>query len=702
MMTRRGRLILLGIGLAAGLTLGLWLVRHDEPPPEPPPPPPATQAATQPQGDAGTQAADEPPMTLEALYREHMPALGAALSTPVRFSEALRVELGYGVHLDPAGYLWVAHRRGMTPAEAGALGSVGDVRFVTDRPLYAHWHRDVRGRWATALVCADGEGAVLWLEGKSYRLEDRAYRWGSAFGWQGRMVVPADSGPVVIELGHPPRVMEHRWSDVARGSTVVRVDLRGLLAWTAWDEGSGSAEVVRWVDGAWRVLAPEAGWPTRTVHLAPMLDGSVLAFSRVDEQRMALSVVAMEQAAIDEAALAELIDQLADTDARVREAAAEKLAEYGPAAWPTLKRLAAEALPEAQQRVELMIRQKVRPRLGRMTLVDDRMRVMGRGGDGSVLLLATGGVRMEPREDEEEGRVVAPAWLWLQPGRPVMLLGDSLARELDAERMRYQLAGGELLVTQADGAVKRVAGNHLIALEPAGEKRFAVLAGIDRKGRWIFGEQAGTTQRRALIVDPGYADATPRLPVWLHSAGVGVAGWTAEGWPVLRAGGAFALQRDRWQALGGDAEVQTDPSEVSTTTRPIGPQPVLSTAEGDLYYGGRNDLRWVRSDGQSLGAPLPAEARGDGAVWLVRTGDGRLFLYNQPGRIVRLRWDERGESGQWVVEGVFTRNIPEAELTRMWVDPAGRICATWDGNRLAVMFPDGRVPAAFANQMRDE
>jgi hypothetical protein len=49
---------------------------------------------------------------------------------------------------------------------------------------------------------------------------------------------------------------------------------------------------------------------------------------------------------------------------------------------------------------------------------------------------------------------------------------------------------------------------------------------------------------------------------------------------------------------------------------------------------------------------------------------------------------------------VLTRNLPNAEeLTRVWVDPAGRICVISGANRLHVLFPDGRIPKRIAEMM---
>jgi len=90
---------------------------------------------------------------------------------------------------------------------------------------------------------------------------------------------------------------------------------------------------------------------------------------------------------------------------------------------------------------------------------------------------------------------------------------------------------------------------------------------------------------------------------------------------------------------------------------------------------------------------LPGTAVGSLAdVVLMRTSEGLLFLYNQPGRIVRIKPTPDGAE-PFIVEAVFTHRVPQPEkLQRIWLDPAERIVMCYDKHFLAIMFPQGRIP----------
>jgi hypothetical protein len=77
-------------------------------------------------------------------------------------------------------------------------------------------------------------------------------------------------------------------------------------------------------------------------------------------------------------------------------------------------------------------------------------------------------------------------------------------------------------------------------------------------------------------------------------------------------------------------------------------------------------------------------------------------LFNQPGRVVRIR-PTAGGAEPFAVEATFTRRIPSAEHpTRIWLDPFGRICIAYDENKLALLFPRGYIPAEIVNLMTAE
>src|SRR6185369_8936924 len=120
----------------------------------------------------------------------------------------------------------------------------------------------------------------------------------------------------------------------------------------------------------------------------------------------------------------------------------------------------------------------------------------------------------------------------------------------------------------------------------------------------------------------------------------------------------------------------------------------LTDKEGRKYYDGKDRLVVIDpATGKRMDWVLPGTAVGNlEEVVLMRTSDGLLFLYNQPGRIVRIKPTPDGAE-PFVVEKIFTHRVPQPEkLARIWLDPAERIVMAYDKHFLAVMFPQGRIP----------
>ena len=83
---------------------------------------------------------------------------------------------------------------------------------------------------------------------------------------------------------------------------------------------------------------------------------------------------------------------------------------------------------------------------------------------------------------------------------------------------------------------------------------------------------------------------------------------------------------------------------------------------------------------------------------MLGTADGKLFLFNQPGRVLRIKPTPDGPE-PFKLEATFTRKIPNVETpTRIWMDPAGRIIVAWE-SQLAIMFPGGYIPPILAEKM---
>ena len=130
-----------------------------------------------------------------------------------------------------------------------------------------------------------------------------------------------------------------------------------------------------------------------------------------------------------------------------------------------------------------------------------------------------------------------------------------------------------------------------------------------------------------------------------------------------------------------------------------------SAPDGRRYFGGIDSLRVVTPGGEDVSWPLPAEAVGTGRAAQVKLAvdeKGRLFLFNRPGRVVRIEPTEGDADQPYEVIGVFTEQIPGAVPRRVWVDPAGRVCAAYFGDTVVVMWPDGQVPAPIRQMMPAE
>jgi hypothetical protein len=186
---------------------------------------------------------------------------------------------------------------------------------------------------------------------------------------------------------------------------------------------------------------------------------------------------------------------------------------------------------------------------------------------------------------------------------------------------------------------------------------------------------------------------------------------------VVQNGAAYALNESDWRAVGKDEKIFTQSDEIPPATMPTtipatgpasqpatdanGAAPILIAPDGTRYFGGLTDLTVLQPDGKRIHWPLPDIANGTGPVTLILARSGKLFLFNQAGRVLRIgRSTDAGEP--FKIEATFTRNIPStAHPTRIWLDPAGRIDIAWD-NRLTLLFPEGYIPRAISEKMVDQ
>jgi hypothetical protein len=308
--------------------------------------------------------------------------------------------------------------------------------------------------------------------------------------------------------------------------------------------------------------------------------------------------------------------------------------------------------------------------------------------------------------------MVSPAWLSIRPGFPIQVLPPKLAKDLQLGKQRLWAFKGEWIVGDEVEGLKWFLGNYLSPLQRKDEKQFSEFVGIDNHGRWLM--KTPGPSGRTLIVDPNLPDATPRLPVWVYTNRSGPAGWTNTNWPAVRPNpkAVAVLDAGNWRQPAKDEKFFQKESEMpalspasSPTSSPSTTQEsadlLLIDKDGTRYYDGSSTLRMRKPNGNQSTWPLPASAVGNGDVWLFHCGDDRFFLFNQPGRVIRLRLTPDSDE-PFKIEATFTRNIPNTNPERVWLDPAGRLVMACNGNVLAILFPSGRIPAEIRQMMPPE
>jgi hypothetical protein len=627
---------------------------------------------------------------------------------------------------------------------------------------FAHWTPQQTGPWTFTLIVRgdDGGDEIVTPSRRTPITTGRTYHWHRAMEWGERVVVPTDTGVSVLSFEPEFRELHRDLIDpgsrpgVAFAEPRFLMDWEGILAWVPWEQKkSGSVGAARFVDDRWLPLGPQQGWPEKLLHLVPLVDGGVLQLVPTDDEFVRLAFTSLERVAVDEALVAQHVEKLSDPEEQVRADAFKELTRYGASAWPVLERMMGDQGPEAQARLKQLLKSRDEPTLGGFSLLGDKLRVVARLEDGGAVFYAEVGVATAG--EGEDPIIRSPAWVSVRPGQAVSLLDGPFTADLDPERSKVYAFGDEWVVTNSALGPQRFVGNGFVPLLRKRELAFSEPAGIDRRGRWLFRKprqphaRAASTQASTapstttaatrastlpstdtisaegdvLVIDPTLPDPTPRLPVWVYSTAETV-GWDKENWPAVKRVGAWALREDGWRPMKRTETLLTTPADIppvagasatapaTTTASATGPTtattgpsaenlgpPVLVDVDGTRYYDGHSKLLIVRRDGRRLEWALPPGATGTlTKVHLARTGDGLLFLYNQPGRLLRIR-PTPDEPEPFLLEATFTRNVPNADdVTRMWVDPSERLIMAY-GSKLAIMFPRGYIPPAIASKI---
>jgi hypothetical protein len=656
------------------------------------------------------------------------------LFAPVNLRHAARVLVDAPIYLDNAGQLWVSEP-GAQPLET-VLQRAGDesVHLVPCPVVFVHYAADESGTVHPQPICRVGDAKFsLATQGGLVDLPESAgWDFQRGLDWTGgdAFAVPTAAGAVMVHVGPAgadgmPAVDVKTWqcklaADATQkisttqqpDQTNLALDVHGVIAWRA---RGGAA---RFVDGQWHDLDgavgqadPEAiGWAKPILGLVPYLDGSVLRIDLDDQGQIALDVIALDHAQVPAVRVDSLIDDLSDPDPDRRNKAFDQLLRYHSAAWPELLKRQQSESPGANDLIGTLLHNKLNATLGQLTPNPGPAQVAARFGDGGVLLYLQAGVSLPTNPDAADAqntpgpKQIIPAWVVVTPGTGATLLPSALTADLDLSRApRLQHFGPEWVVADPVLGPCRLYGDQIKPILPREQIAFSELVGVDVQGRWLL-RQSGS-DRPTLVLDPALPDPSPRLPVWTLKVKGGRVGWDKANWPVVDKGGAFALQAEDWvRAKDGDGFfqtiAQTPTSNLLATFGPDLQSSVFIVPATQPATAAKSNFVLVENEkGQTSEIEVSCLPAGDWRPARLIRAAGRFFLFNQPGRVVRLKMGA-SQADRFTVDAIFTRGVPAPEhIERIWLDPAGRIDMVFDENQLAIMFPNGLVPPAIATKM---
>ena len=603
------------------------------------------------------------------------------LDMPVLLDDAARLRMSGPIYLDTSGHLWITRAGAAPVSQLLAHWTDTGPTVLRERPVFVHWANDAAGAFVPTIIFPSGDGYDFIIATTVHHWAGpRNCDWTHAFSFGEHLVIPTPAGVTVLDVSPTSEVVAHPMTlpKMTAGASppVAMLDSRGILAWSPWEQGKpGSGGAMRFIDGQWSPI--DAG--VHLVQMVPLLDGSLLTLRRDTPDHVTLAIEPLESTDLDRKHLADLIEKLADDDPDVRESAYAELSRYGPGLWPVLEQSLDDAAPEAKQRIQRLLRGKIAPALGGMVLIDGKLDTVHRQPDGTAIFYAPGGIEM-PGITAEPIRVV-PAWIVLHPGgrfgRPIQ---PEIVADQTPEHFTLIALADDWYVCDAAGPRRFLGGNWQSLLKPE-EAEFDQMVGQDTQGRWLFKTSKNANQ--FLLLDPTLLDPTPKLPVWSIKVD-GTTGMDKEGWPTITHDkSSWALHEGGWATTGTPAAAK------GTTAKPD--TPLLVCADGTKYFDGQTKLVVEPPHGSRVVWPLPSSAQGTMPASLVRTEDGHLFLFNASGRVIRIKTGLAPKS--FTVDATFTHDIPNAEkFDRVWIDPAGRIACTFNGNQMAVMFLSGHMP----------
>lgn len=694
----------LALGISTTLTVLAAVVSCDREPQAPP----ATRPASAPAATTQKTAPAKHSRTFLDVVQANRPDFPTTepLVIPGFLDEASRVVVRDPLFIDSRQDLWVT--RDDAPPITETLQSAGDeqVHVVPDRVVFVHWTYGEKSSMPTLVVAVDSRYELV-SAGSRVELQQDQYDWTRAFSWSDRIVVPTRTGACVLDLhGRSPSLA------LPGGFTTppqVLIENDGLLCWAPWDNNQpGSKGAARYRDGKWTILDSSNGWPGRILHLCPLREGSVLQISRQEDGRVKLSLdvsQSLSAKSVDITQVEPLVEKLSDPDPKIRQKAFTDLGQFGPGAFSILEKLRDAQPVGAQNRIDDLLEAKITPKVGTIAIEPGPVTTAQRLRDGGVVLYFEDGVVLPHDEDAEEEELLAPAWISLRPAFSPQVLSPFLVAELAPGKQTITAFFDEWIVSDPVNGPRRFMGNHFRKMLKKDERtRFTEFVGVDRRARWIY---RNPEDKSYLVVDPTLPDPSPRLPVWEYPVHDGKAGWTRDDWPAVQRGGTWVLSESDWRPLDEKTEqFLTELPEIAPATAPTmqpttGPtsRPILVEPDGTRFYDGKRSLVLLDSSGAESVWPLPGSAVGDwDYIRLFRAGDNRLFLFNQPGRVLRIAQTGNPQE-PFKLEAAFTSRIPTTDTPRrIWQDPSGRIIIAQD-EELTILFPSGRIPPKIAEKM---
>ncbi len=691
----RGRTaVIIAIGLVEGLGIVVYMMSREAP--QQRVIPPATRPIAAATAPATAPAATRPAPAALAKYidwvHQTTPLTDAKFEeSRLARADAAHLRFSNPVYICSRGDLWLSHPE--APAIEDVLRQAAKVNehITRDRVLFIFWDLDNRGtRRAAAIVRRSPDKVVLVRpDGVTGEFD--------AFGGCNRARV---IDGIAVFPGKDSLTLLTVWPDIKLetvslgGSGDEPVQLvptsESLLAFVPQHTARETpAKVLRLRDGQWAVISESADWKGPFIHLIPRADGSVLQIRPGDEVgTVHLSAAPLEKGNVPREQVLKAVEQLSADSPAARDNAERELIALGPGIWPILEELLPKQPPEATFRIHDILAARNEPRLGNMRLVGDRLKVLDRLADG-VVFFADGGVQVA----RLDGQLIArpDAWIVARDNGSVTGLPDELSRYLMVGESSVSGLDDDWIVGDVAHGCRLFLGKDFVPLTSKDEIAYTKLVGRDRQGRLLFQRPQ---RDQYLLIDPWLADPTPRLPVWQITVENGAAGWDQDNWPAMKKGQAWSLRAEGWQPLK-DTKARFTNSAPATTSADL----LATLPDGTLISGGRTELVFRRPGLAEFTLPLTAGQQATVPVTVAAAiGNGPLFLFNSPGRIIRI--GRKPGAREWQIEGIFDKGMPRMVTpTRLWADPAGRLCLTWDTNSLAIMFPSGRIPAAIVDLM---